>query len=33
MPASVVELIENSWKQIKTANGAPVWTDALASGK
>jgi len=33
MPASVVELIENSWKQIKTASGAPVWTDALASGK
>ncbi len=33
MPASVVKLIENSWKQIKTASGAPVWTDALASGK
>ncbi len=33
MPASVVELIENSWKQIKTASGAHVWTDALASGK
>lgn len=33
MPASVVKLIENSWKQIKTASGAPVWTDALASGQ
>ncbi len=33
MPASVVKLIENSWKQIKTASGAPVWTDALAGAK
>ncbi len=33
MPASVVNLIEDSWKQIKTASGDPVWTGALAAGK
>jgi phosphate transport system substrate-binding protein len=33
MPASVVKLIKDSWKQIKTTSGAPVWTDALAAGK
>ena len=33
MPPNVVTLIKNSWKQIKTAGGDPVWTDALASGK
>jgi phosphate transport system substrate-binding protein len=33
MPASVVKLIKNSWAEIKTTSGAPVWTDALAAGE
>ena len=28
MPGSVVKLIEDSWSQIKSASGAPVWTGA-----
>jgi phosphate transport system substrate-binding protein len=31
MPIGVVKLIEDSWKQTKSASGAPVWTGAEAA--
>ena len=33
MPKSVVRLIEDSWQQIKSASGAPVWSEAAAAKK
>ena len=33
MPSSVAKLIEDSWKQIKSASGVPVWTGAEAAQK
>jgi phosphate transport system substrate-binding protein len=31
MPSGVVKLIQDSWKQIKSTNGEPVWTGAAAA--
>lgn len=31
MPPAVVKLIEDSWKEVKGANGVPVWTGAVAA--
>jgi phosphate transport system substrate-binding protein len=31
MPKSVVKLIEDSWKEIKSTSGVPVWTDAATT--